>query len=313
VRNTFISELCALAERDERIWLLCGDLGYSVLEQFSERFPDRYVNTGVAEQNMVGVAAGLAMAGKVVFTYSIANFPVMRCLEQLRNDVCYHQLNVKTVAVGGGLAYGTHGYTHHGVEDLAVMRALPNMTVAAPGDPVETRLLARALVAHDGPGYLRLGKGGEPVVHQQEPDVALGRAIPLRAGGDVTLIAAGAILPEAVRAAELLAKAGIAAGVLSMPFIKPLDEAAVAEAARQCRLIATVEEHSVTGGLGSAVAEVLAGLPERTARLLRFGTTSSPSLVGSAAYLRERNGLTAEQLAQAVTRALTAGTARVAR
>jgi transketolase len=310
VRNTFISELCALAERDERIWLLCGDLGYSVLEQFSERFPDRYVNTGVAEQNMVGVAAGLAMAGNVVFTYSIANFPVMRCLEQLRNDVCYHQLNVKTVAVGGGLAYGTHGYTHHGVEDLAVMRALPNMTVAAPGDPVETRLLARALVAHDGPGYLRLGKGGEPVVHQQEPAVALGRAIPLRAGGEVTLIAAGAILPEAMRAAELLAEAGIAAGVLSMPFIKPLDEAAVTEAARSCALIATVEEHSVTGGLGSAVAEVLAGLPGRSARLVRFGTTSSPSLVGSAAYLRERNGLTAEQLAQAITQALAAAVAR---
>jgi transketolase len=304
VRNTFISELCALAERDERIWLLCGDLGYSVLERFAERFPERYVNVGVAEQNMVGVAAGLALAGKTVFTYSIANFPVMRCLEQIRNDVCYHQLNVTTVAVGGGLAYGTHGYTHHGVEDLAVMRALPHMTVAAPGDPVETRLVARALAAHDGPAYLRLGKGGEPVVHEQPPELALGRSIPLCTGDDVTLIATGAILPEAVRATDLLAAAGIAAGVLSMPFIKPLDEAAVAEAARRCALIVTVEEHSVTGGLGSAVAEVLAGLPERRARLVRRGTTASPSLVGSAAYLRAANGLEAAQLVEAVTQAL---------
>ncbi len=145
MRNTFVTTLCDLAEQDERVWLLCGDLGYSVLERFSERFPGRYVNMGVAEQNMAGVAAGLALSGKIVFTYSIANFPVMRCLEQLRNDVCYHNLNVKTVAVGGGLAYGTHGYTHHGVEDIAVMRALPNMVVMAPGDPIETILATYAL------------------------------------------------------------------------------------------------------------------------------------------------------------------------
>ncbi len=132
MRTAFIEELIALAERDDRIWLVCGDLGYSVLDAFSNRFPDRYLNAGVAEQNMTGIAAGLALTGKVVFTYSIANFPIMRCLEQIRNDVCYHKLNVKIVAVGGGLAYGSHGYTHHGVEDLAIMSALPRYGGSGP-------------------------------------------------------------------------------------------------------------------------------------------------------------------------------------
>src|SRR5437763_8640674 len=159
-----------MAEEDERIWLLSGDLGYSVLESFVQKFPGRFVNVGVAEQNMIGVAAGLAMSGHVVFTYSIANFPVMRCLEQIRNDVCYHNLNVKIVAVGGGLAYGPAGYTHHALEYLAVMRAMTGMTVLAPGDPVETRLATKALADRQGPCYLRLGKAGEPLVHRQQPE-----------------------------------------------------------------------------------------------------------------------------------------------
>ncbi len=165
MRTAFIETLCELAEQDERIWLLTGDLGFSVLECFAQRFPKRYVNMGVAEQNMTGVAAGLALEGKIVFTYSIDNFPVMRCLEQIRNDVCYHNLNVKVVAVGGGLAYGTAGFMYYAFEDLVVMGAGPNMTVLTPGDPVEVRLATRAVVNWQGPSYPRLGKGGEPVVH----------------------------------------------------------------------------------------------------------------------------------------------------
>src|SRR5262249_54572532 len=161
----FINTLCTLAGQDERVWLLTADLGYSVLERFAARFPDRYVNVGVAEQNLIGIAAGLARCGKVPFVYSIANFPTLRCLEQIRNDVCYHEGNVKVVAVGGGLAYGAQGYTHHGVEDLAVLRVLPGMTVVAPGDPVETRLVTEAIARHPGPCYLRLGKDREPILH----------------------------------------------------------------------------------------------------------------------------------------------------
>ncbi|HVY62009.1 MAG TPA: transketolase, partial [Planctomycetota bacterium] len=180
MRNAFIAALLAEAERDPRVWLLNGDLGYSVLEPFARRFPERYLNVGVAEQNMTGIAAGLALSGKVVFTYSIANFPTMRCLEQIRNDCCYHRADVKVVAVGGGLAYSAQGYTHHGVEDLAIMRALPNMTVIAPADPTEARWAAGAVVATPGPCYVRLARGGEPVVNPAGAALEVGKAAVLR-------------------------------------------------------------------------------------------------------------------------------------
>jgi len=295
MRNAFVETLCELAEEDERIWLLTGDLGYSVLERFATRFPRRYVNAGVAEQNLTGVAAGLAHSGKIVFTYSIANFPIMRCLEQVRNDVCYHKLNVKIVAVGGGVAYGTHGYTHHGVEDIAVMRALPNMTVVAPGDPVETVLATRAVVDHNGPCYLRLGKGGEAVVHGHTPEFTLGRALVLREGEDIALISTGALLGETVKAADLLRAQGIEAGVISMPTISPIDEEVIARVAQHAQWIITVEEHSLVGGLGSAVAEVLASMETR-ARLLRCGITTGPYVIGGQAYLRRLNRLDADGL-----------------
>ena len=291
MRTAFIETLCELAAVEERIWLLTGDLGFSVLERFADRFPDRYVNVGVAEQNMSGVAAGLARCGKIVFTYSIANFPTLRCLEQIRNDICYHGGNVKVVAVGGGYAYGAQGYTHHGIEDIAIMRSLPGMIVVAPGDPVETTLATRAVVAHSGPCYLRLGKANEPVVHKAVPEFRLGQAIWVRRGGDVTVISTGGMLMEAVETAERLeALDGIHASVVSMPTIKPLDAATVIEAAHQSGAVVTAEEHSVTGGLGSAVAEVLAesGL---TVRFKRFGVPDRLNhTVGSQTYLRRTAG-----------------------
>jgi transketolase len=268
VRTAFIETLSELAERDDRIWLLTGDLGYSVVERFASRFPAQYVNVGVAEQNMTGVAAGLALSGKIVFTYSIANFPTFRCLEQIRNDVCYHNGNVKVIAVGGGLAYGPQGYTHHGVEDLGIMRGLPGMTVIAPGDPVETRLATRAIAAHDGPCYLRLGKAGEAVVHSSVPEFRLGRGIRVRPGRDATLIVTGGMLRAACDCAARLDDMNVA--VLSMPTIKPLDEAAVLRAAEETGAIVTCEEHNVTNGLGSAVAEVLA-LSGQAVRFRRYG------------------------------------------
>ena len=189
MRNNFLDTLFELAKADPRITFITGDLGYGVVEKFMEQLPDQFLNAGVAEANMTSVAAGMALSGRIVFTYSIANFPTLRCLEQVRNDVCYHDANVKVVSIGGGFAYGAMGATHHAVEDLAVMRALPNMTVVAPGDPIEARAATRALVAMPGPGYLRLGKAGEPKVHSGEVDFAIGRAIRLRDGGDVTRVA----------------------------------------------------------------------------------------------------------------------------
>src|SRR5207245_8966920 len=165
MRNAFFRALYALAERDERVFLIVGDLGFGVVEPFAERFPGRFLNAGVAEQDMTGIAAGLALCGKIVFTYSIANFPTLRCFEQIRNDVCYHNANVKVVSVGGGLAYGALGVTHHATEDIAVMRTLPNMTIVAPADSIEAELATRALATQSGPAYLRLGRSGEPRVH----------------------------------------------------------------------------------------------------------------------------------------------------
>lgn len=308
MRTAFIQTLCEIAAQDDRIWLLTGDLGYSVLERFAQRFPERYVNAGVAEQNMVGVAAGLALCGKTVFTYSIADFATMRCLEQIRNDVCYHNLDVKVVAVGGGVAYGPAGYSHHAVEDLAAMRAMPNMTVVAPGDPVETACATRAVAGHPGPCYLRLGKGGEPAVHLSEPAFEIGKAIVVRPGSDLTLISTGGVLPIAVNAAKALRQQGCSAGVLSMPTIQPLDAEALLHAVQCTGRLLTVEEHG-PGGLYSAVAEVLA----QSGRPFRLGAVMLQrrwlSMVGSQAALLAASGLTVDGLVKAAT-ALMSGDVR---
>jgi transketolase len=295
VRTAFIDTLNELAEQDERIWLLCGDLGFSVLERFAARFPKRYVNVGVAEQNMTGIAAGLAMSGKIVFTYSIANFPVMRCLEQIRNDVCYHNLSVKIVAVGGGLAYGYAGYTHHAMEDLAIMRVLPNMTTLAPGDPVETRLLAKAAAARPGPCYLRLGKAGEPVIHASEPAIGIGKAALLRQGDAGTVISTGGTLGMAMKAAADLAERGVSVSVLSMPCLSPLDTNAVLAAAQATRRIVTVEDHGV-GGLGSAVAEVLAASSVHPGFIAMHLQPRPAVVAGSQAAMHAAHGITSSEI-----------------
>jgi transketolase len=301
MRTAFIDTLCELAEQDERIWLLTGDVGYSVLERFASRFPRRFVNVGVAEQNMTGVAAGLALCGKIVFTYSIANFPTLRCLEQIRNDVCYHNLNVKIVAVGGGFAYGAQGMTHHATEDLAIMRALPNMTVVAPGDPVEAALATQAVVERPGPCYLRLGKAGEPVVYREPPNFQIGKAITVKEGSNVTLIATGGMLYNTVQAAKQLVQQGIQTRVLSMHTLKPLDTEAMLAGAQETGAIITIEEHSIIGGLGSAVAEVLAKLGDSSIAFKRLGLPDAfCSYVGSQEYLREIYGLSVEGIVETV-------------
>ncbi len=301
MRTAFIETLFELAKHDERIVLIVGDLGFSVVTAFMEQLPRQFLNAGVAEQNMTSMAAGMALSGKIAFTYSIANFPTLRCLEQVRNDVCYHNANVKIISVGGGFAYGSMGVTHHATEDLAVMRALPGMVVVAPGDPVETRAATRAITAYPGPCFLRLGKAGEPKVHQTEIDFVLGEAIRLREGRDATLISTGGLLQTTVQAAQRLADEGIETRVLSMHTLKPLDTDAVLAAARETRAIMTVEEHSVIGGLGSAVAEVLAEAGGAKVAFKRIGLPSAFSPhIGSQEFLQERHGLTAEAISKYV-------------
>jgi transketolase len=290
-----------LAERDSRVFLVVGDLGFGVTEPFAKRFPKRYLNAGVAEQNMTGIAAGLALSGKIVFTYSIANFPILRCLEQIRNDVCYHRANVKVVAVGGGFAYGSLGATHHATEDLAIMRALPEMTVVAPGDPEEAAAATEAVAAHDGPCYLRLGRAGEQKVHARPIHFQLGKAIQVRQGGDLTIISTGGMLQTAVDTADALSHRGLQVRVLSMHTLKPLDTDAVLSAARETGGIFTLEEHSIIGGLGSAVAETLAESAEREVGFKRFALPSAFACKsGTQEYLRAQFGLGVESLTDAI-------------
>ncbi len=293
-----MDELFQLAEEDKRVVLIVGDLGFSVIDRFCTSFPKQFVNAGVAEQNMIGLAAGMALSGHIVFVYSIGNFPTLRCLEQIRNDVCYHQASVKVVAVGGGVSYGTLGASHHATEDLAVMRALPEMLVVAPGDPAEARWATRAVARKDGPAYLRLGKAGEVRVHAEQPELELGKAAWLRPGADATIFSIGTMLPTAVQAADLLACRGIEVGVASMHTLRPLDNDAVVAAAMGSRAIFTLEEHSIVGGLGSAVAEVIAELDQPHASLTRIGLPSEFNrLVGTPDHLRARHGLDADSVA----------------
>jgi transketolase len=305
MRGAFIRAITVLAERDKRVHLIVGDLGFGVVENFAQRFPAQFLNAGVAEQNMTGIAAGMALSGKIAFTYSIANFPVLRCLEQIRNDVCYHNANVKIVAVGGGLAYGSLGSTHHATEDLAIMRALPRMIVVAPGDPMEAEAATEAIALYPGPCYLRLGRAGEASVHKEKIRFQLGKAIQVGEGKDFTLISTGGLLETAVKVAESFRKTGLQARVLSMHTVKPIDSDAILAASRETQAIFTLEEHSVVGGLGGAVAEVLAEAGAEGIVFKRFGLPSAfSSVIGTQEYIRANYGLSVASLAAAIRSAL---------
>lgn len=303
MRTAFVESLTEMAAKDPRITLVVGDLGFGVVQKFAERFPKQFINAGVAEQNMTGLAAGLAMAGRVVFTYSIANFPTLRPLEQIRNDVCYHNANVVVVTVGGGLAYGALGMSHHATEDISVMRSLPQMTVLAPGDPAEAQAATEKVAQGVGPVYLRLGRAGEPDVHTGPlTNFEIGKAITVREGADLTLMSTGGMLMTATKAADrLAADHGLAVRVVSMPSIKPLDTAAIIDAAQTTGGIVTLEEHSTIGGLGSAVAETMCDADLPSIRLRRLGL---PSVyikeVGSQEYLLKQYGLDADSVAMSV-------------
>jgi transketolase len=305
MRTAFFRALLESASVDPRITLIVGDLGFGVVEPLAKQFPSQFLNAGVAEQNMTGVATGMALFGRIVFTYSIANFPTLRCLEQIRNDVCYHRANVKIVALGGGFAYGALGMTHHATEDLAIMRSLPGMTVVAPGDPIEADLATRALIARAGPCYLRLGRSGERVLHRPGVTFELGRAITLRDGKDLTVISTGGMLSTALDAAEQLDARGISTRVLSMHTLKPIDDDAITAAATETGGIFTLEEHSKIGGLGSAVAEVLAEMDGLRIPFRRIALPSAfAPLAGSQEYLLASHGLGIDSVVQSVLNAL---------
>ena len=299
MRDAFVRVLVEEMAKHEGIVLLTGDLGFGVLQPVWDRFPDRIINAGIAEQGMVSLAAGLAATGRTVIVYSIGNFPTLRPLEQIRNDCAYPGLPVKIVCIGGGFVYGSLGMSHHATEDLAVMRAIPGITCFAPGDPAETEAVTRVMLETPGTCYLRLGRGNEPRVHGEPVNAwEFPRALTIRQGSDIALMSTGGILTQTAEAAELLAQKGISAEVISFPCLKPMDREKVLEVAGRFRRIITAEEHNVTGGFGSAVCEILAEADTRC-RVRRIGLQDCfTSVVGNQQYLRKTYGMDAEAIAE---------------
>lgn len=307
MRTAFITTLHELAKKDKNIFLLNGDLGFSVLEEFTKAYPERSLNMGVAEANMMGVAAGLALSGKTVFVYSIIPFVTARVFEQVRNDIALQKANVKIVGVGSGLTYGQLGPTHHSIEDIAIMRVLPHMTVVCPGDPFETAEATRALAAMKGPAYLRIGKKGEPMVHNHTPLFKIGKGILIRKGNAGTLIATGNMLPTAATVVDELAKRGRKIRLISMHTVKPLDERMIKKAMEETPAIFTLEEHNVIGGLGSAVAEALAETHQskKTNYFRRFGIRDRFTITaGSHDFLRTLHALSPRDISNVIWRDL---------
>ncbi len=297
-RDAFVAALEALAETDPRIVALCNDsVSSTKLVRFAERFPDRLINVGIAEQAMVGMAAGLAIGGKVPIVAAAGAFLTGRALEQIKNDLAYTGTNVKLYAVSTGLAYGALGATHHAIEDIAWIRAIAGMTVIVPADPIETSQAIKAAIDTVGPIYLRVSRMGVPIVHTDDYAFRIGKAACLRDGSDVTLIACGTLVVRALAAARLLADSGIEARVLNMATVRPIDRQAIVEAARETGALVTVEEHTVYGGLGSAVAEVVVQSCPVPMRCLGIPGVFAPT--GSAEFLFEHFGLTAEGIATA--------------
>jgi transketolase len=295
MRDTFVKTLLAEAKKDPNIILMTGDLGFGVLDQFQKELPGQFINSGVNEQTMMGLAAGYASTGKRVFVYSIGNFPTLRCLEQIRNDVCLMNNSVVVVSVGAGYAYGSQGYTHHALEDIAVLRALPNMDVIVPADPHETVGITRLLVSTRNPAYLRLGKSNEPKIHENEISITPGKINELLSGNDGTIIFSGSVGVIALQAAKELASESVNVSVASMPFISRIDLGYLKSAAKKGPIV-IVEEHSYRGGVGSAVLEILSmhGISARIA--LVASTQSNLSQIGDQDFLRNVNGINAESI-----------------
>ncbi len=296
MRTIFNKTLIEIAKKDPRIHMVLADIGYGEIEEFDETFPGRLYNVGVAEQNMTGVACGLAMEGNVAITYSIANFPTLRCLEQIRNDVCYHNQNVKIVIIGGGVSYGPLGISHHSTEDIAIMRALPNIVVMAPCDCIEAEAATHAMIEHEGPVYYRCGYKNESDIHEGAIDFKIGKAITVKDGKDIAVMFTGPIGYDAKQACKRLEAEGISVRLVSMHTIKPIDKEEILYCAKNIGKILTVEEHNMSGGLGSAVAEVLAD-EGAVCEFKRMALNDVyVSKVGSQEWLRTQYGLGEEDI-----------------
>jgi transketolase len=308
MRERCLKTVYELAQRDERVVFIGSDLGVGVLDDFKKNIPERFFMEGVAEQNLVGVAAGLAMNGSVVYLNTIATFLSRRCFEQIAIDLCLHNVNVRLIANGGGVVYAPLGPTHLAIEDIAICRALPNMTVVAPADEVEMIRFVKASVDHQGPIYIRVAKGHDPIVTTDTGPFVIGKAVPMREGSDALVITTGVTLQLGLAAADKLAATGVSATVLHFPTVKPLDVEALHEYAERATAIVSVEEHTVIGGLGSACAEYLAETDLlQTRRFKRIGFQDVfPSIYGDQNNMMRTYGISADSIVETVTALLAA-------
>jgi transketolase len=302
MRDALLARLTKLAAIDKDIVLLTADLGFGVFEDFESKFPGQYFNVGVAEQNMTGLAAGLALEGKKVITYSIANFPTLRCLEQIRNDACYHELNITIVAAGGGFSYGQLGMSHHATEDISIMRALPNMTVVVPSNPWEAGEAIGALIKNEGVGYLRLDKS-KGSQENTDDNFELGTALKISSedGNDVCFFVCGGIIDEVIEAVELLKEFKISASIISMHTIKPIDKTSIRAAVNNAKLLVSVEEGNIIGGLGSAICEYCMDNQQIPRDFLRIGLDDKfSSFVGDQYFLRKQYKMDSQYISKIV-------------
>jgi len=300
MRKTFIKTLVSLAAKNERVILITPDIGYSVLEEFQNAYPSRFFNVGIAEQNAISIAAGMALEGMIPYVYTINPFVCMRPFEQIRVDVAYMKTNVRIVGVGAGFSYGAAGATHHSIEDIAIMRALPGMTVICPGDPWEVEQAMNASLDYIGPIFLRLGKQGEPIINDITSSFKIGKATIIKEGKDLAIITTSNTLEICNGVKNQLQQKGISASLISMHTIKPFDAECVRQILDKGIPVITVEEHNIIGGLGSAVAEVIAE-SGRGIKFKRIGVEDAYShYVGSHNYIREKFGISESNILKIV-------------
>lgn len=303
MRTAFFKAVEKLFVKDQNLFVLTGDLGYRLFDNFKNKCSDRFYDIGVAESNMISIAAGLALSGKNVYCYSIIPFLIMRTFEQIRIDIAYHNLNVKLVGVGGGLTYGLEGFTHFGLEDFALMRTLPNMTIVVPADRFEAECLAKISYKYEGPMYIRLGRTGEPEIHKSVPDFQIGKPIFISEGRKVALFATGSMVYLGKLVLDKLSKKGINATLINMHTLKPLNTGVIRQVASAHDFLFSLEEHYIDGGLGTMIAEIIAESGYKGI-FKRIGIEGLKSHIGHIDYLREKYGLSVEKICDKILKAV---------
>jgi transketolase len=304
MRNTFIKELTKFVETDKNIIFMTADLGFSVFEEFMEKYPNNYINVGLAEQNLIGVAAGLALTGKKVFVYSIAPFATARCFEQIKVNIAYHNLDVIIVGVGGGFSYSKSGSTHHAFEDIGILRTLPNMKILCPGDPIEVKASVKYAIENSGPFYIRLGKNKEPNIHKEE--VELKNIISISEGEDGIILTTGNMLELGTKIVEdLKNKHGKNFALSSCPIIKPFDEKQILDLLKKYKYIFSLEEHVKEGGLSSLLSEIIATSTYKDFLFKGFSIDHGfIKTVGSQDYLRDLSGISKDKITEQIIKIL---------